>query len=646
MEGDDLALSDFVGGESASPPQPVAKAEAKVEGLDRRQSLASLRPWSTSVIMTSLILLSHGLMLWGQIAPLWDLSYQFGGDVTVSPNSLANKLNFTEPFDFSFGGEKVQLHVFTYWGSITGLWKIGRPVSRLTAVLLFWFSCLAPHGKLIILHIYYYFKVRKSSRRNAFYWISSLGKISLIDVCMTCLLFALMNINIVVPFGGETSYDILPDVETIKTTFVNVTNLSEASQNVLNSYSFPEKPGQLNSLADTLLANNDTRLWDPLLAQACGDAHATTCPVGSYPDSDAFTVRGYSPPQCNTTSEACELCPCFMQNVLYQPSLKRATQDEVKSLYFAKMLTLPLQPPAREPFVNVSGVLYFKCILGSYIAFLGFALNIFASIAASVWANQAEDEQTAKEKGTDVWSTLRARKAAGLPLLQNESVWLKVAVVALPCFTIPALCVPIYRYIISGLLPQLTSLNPDGIVSDLSVISLTALVAEENNSFLNFFAFIIGFISIGLPLLRVALLGLLGFAPLPPLVQYLMAKFANEVGSLTAWEPLTLAVIFLRVQMPAVTGTTITIDICDNFKANPFVKVLIEILHPTDTYDCFWISFGHLGTVALLIIAWFLIVYVNKFMWEKMVRVLEPFGEKVPPQGPGCCLCCYDFECS
>jgi uncharacterized paraquat-inducible protein A len=661
-DSDELTVEDFASPKDITHEDYFPSPQAMDDSLPpnagdeyKRESLASLRPARDSRIMTTLILISHGLMLWGQIAELWSLAYVFGGQITVDPAR-----DFLNPINITLPGEEVVLTTFTYWDSISSLWLVDRWVSKLTACLIFWLSCAAPHLKLIILHIYYYATVPKKSRRNAFYWISSLGKLSLVDVCLTCLLFALLNISFAFTFDTSTGTpDAIVEVyNNMANVFVNVTDLSEPSQAALANYNYA-LPGSLQRFADTLSENNDTALWDPLLAESCGAGFGTECPVvsvPSYPEDWNTTLNyttgeeayGYIPPECNITLASCEQCNCFMQSVLYEDYLQNASLEEIQSIYLAKMLIYPDSPkPAQdvELPMNFYGDVFFNIVLNGYVAFTGFALNVFASIAASMWANQVEDEQTAKESGITVSERLKKNTSYKQSMMHGEPFWRKVLAFLMPIFTVLAISIPIYRYTIAGLLPQLAYLNPEGSITDLSLITLAQMVGSPGNAFLNFFSFMIAFIAIGLPLLRVILLVIVAFIPLRPLRQFRFAKAANELGAITAWEALVLAIFFGRIQMPAVSGTTIILEVCNSFKASSVVKFLTLLIQPNDIEDCFWILIQSLPSILVLLIAWILIVHLNKHMWDKAVRVLEPFGPKVPAQGPGCCNCCHDCEC-
>ena len=57
---------------------------------------------------------------------------------------------------------------------------------RLPAALIFIFSFMWPHVKLILLHTFYYLPKQPGPRRNALYWFSFFGKWSLADVLVMC----------------------------------------------------------------------------------------------------------------------------------------------------------------------------------------------------------------------------------------------------------------------------------------------------------------------------------------------------------------------------------------------------------------------------------------------------------------------------
>eukprot|EP00121_Abeoforma_whisleri_P012162 Awhi_evm1s11224 len=108
--------------------------------------------WAMSTFITTLILLTHALFVWGQVAPLWSLSskYQIDANISAISPALLNTLNlFGAPSSFLLNEEGgVLLLQFTYWDSVVELFHIGQPVAIASSILLFLFSAVWPHLKL------------------------------------------------------------------------------------------------------------------------------------------------------------------------------------------------------------------------------------------------------------------------------------------------------------------------------------------------------------------------------------------------------------------------------------------------------------------------------------------------------------------
>ena len=89
---------------------------------------------------------------------------------------------------------------------------------------------------------------------------------------------------------------------------------------------------------------------------------------------------------CFMYKDECTSCQCLTYTVFSQldaPQLDMEPVEAVKKV-MAKILLLAQELELR-PLVEVEGYAYFTIELGGRIAFLGFALNIFASIAASMY---------------------------------------------------------------------------------------------------------------------------------------------------------------------------------------------------------------------------------------------------------------------
>lgn len=167
-----------------------------------RYALSSTVSRNRCILITCTILLSHGLFLWGQFDILWAqyVTYTVTAGVSVDPNlNVTNSFitdrvnNVTIDYNTDRGNENDPYLVgaWSYGGMLGELWKY----SKVTFVLLLLFSAVWPHLKLVLLHIYFYCPVPRKPRRAALYWLDSVGKLSLADVCATCMIFLLLNLQ-------------------------------------------------------------------------------------------------------------------------------------------------------------------------------------------------------------------------------------------------------------------------------------------------------------------------------------------------------------------------------------------------------------------------------------------------------------------
>ena len=88
-----------------------------------------------------------------------------------------------------------------YWKSKqTGEKCIADHPGATAAMLLFAFSFVWPHLKLLLLHVFYYAHLSPGLRRNALYWFAFFGKWSLADVLVMAVIIGLFNLHIDMSF--------------------------------------------------------------------------------------------------------------------------------------------------------------------------------------------------------------------------------------------------------------------------------------------------------------------------------------------------------------------------------------------------------------------------------------------------------------
>lgn len=176
----DVKISEETAAVGASTTDAASKPPAP------SYALSSTISKKYCICITCLILLSHGLFLWGQLDALWGQYVTYNIDVGVS--SAANESKNLTLVDKD---ETYVMGDWSYGAMLNELWKY----SKVTAVFLFAFSALWPHLKLVLLHVYFYLPVPSGPRRAAMYWLDAMGKMSLTDVCATCMLFLLLNLQ-------------------------------------------------------------------------------------------------------------------------------------------------------------------------------------------------------------------------------------------------------------------------------------------------------------------------------------------------------------------------------------------------------------------------------------------------------------------
>uniref|UniRef100_A0A7R9VHE8 Paraquat-inducible protein A n=1 Tax=Pseudictyota dubia TaxID=2749911 RepID=A0A7R9VHE8_9STRA len=172
---------------------------------DDRYSLA-LSP-STSclsrLLVPLLILLAHGLFVYGQLAPMWRLRLFAHIDAwanAVQPVARrtmeAVGLPWNNHVTYDYDGD---VETFTYGFAVKRLWaadgmdqKFGP---KLSAVLLVLFSGAWPHVKLLLLHLNFWAPRRAKARTGALYWLSGFGKWSLADVLVVCVMIAIVHLD-------------------------------------------------------------------------------------------------------------------------------------------------------------------------------------------------------------------------------------------------------------------------------------------------------------------------------------------------------------------------------------------------------------------------------------------------------------------
>eukprot|EP00578_Thalassiosira_sp_NH16_P004401 CAMPEP_0181135482 /NCGR_PEP_ID=MMETSP1071-20121207/32659_1 /TAXON_ID=35127 /ORGANISM="Thalassiosira sp., Strain NH16" /LENGTH=170 /DNA_ID=CAMNT_0023222099 /DNA_START=109 /DNA_END=618 /DNA_ORIENTATION=+ len=108
------------------------------------------------ILLSTLIILSHALFIWGQADILWaQVAYtnvDIGANATSDISQAVTRNKFGETSASVEVDQSVLIGSWSYGGMLNELWAY----SKITAVFLFLFSALWPHLKLVLLHVYLY----------------------------------------------------------------------------------------------------------------------------------------------------------------------------------------------------------------------------------------------------------------------------------------------------------------------------------------------------------------------------------------------------------------------------------------------------------------------------------------------------------
>jgi len=136
--------------------------------------------------------------------------------VTADVEVWANATEYTARRTFDILGlqydipivldEKKDVQTFTYVYAIQELWTAkdlpGTLLPRFAAVLLIVFSGVWPHLKLVMLNLTWFFGRHKTRRTKTLAWLAGLGKWSLADVLVVCVMVGVLNLDWIVDPGA------------------------------------------------------------------------------------------------------------------------------------------------------------------------------------------------------------------------------------------------------------------------------------------------------------------------------------------------------------------------------------------------------------------------------------------------------------
>lgn len=162
-------------------------------------------PYLARFLLPICCLLTHALFYYGQTAPMWKLRVFSHIDTWANATSNTARLAFAAAgVDYEQNirfDEDEDVQTFTYYYAIEHLWKAkdlpGLFLPRLAAVLLIVFSGIWPHVKLLWLNLTWFFG-KYPRRTGTLNWLSTLGKWSLADVLVVCVMVGVLHLDWVV----------------------------------------------------------------------------------------------------------------------------------------------------------------------------------------------------------------------------------------------------------------------------------------------------------------------------------------------------------------------------------------------------------------------------------------------------------------
>ena len=192
------------------PIQSRTSRDSMLKSVWKRHKMSLSRAPSTPCIARYLIpllsLATHLIFLYGQTATMWRLHLSQQVDV------WANATSFESQTTLSTLGLPYHNHIlvrkektvkeFTYMYAIHELWKAahmpGKVLPRSAAVLLIIFSGVWPHLKLFLLNFTWLLGSDGVRRSRMLHWLSTLGKWSLADVLVVCVMVGVLHLDWVV----------------------------------------------------------------------------------------------------------------------------------------------------------------------------------------------------------------------------------------------------------------------------------------------------------------------------------------------------------------------------------------------------------------------------------------------------------------
>jgi hypothetical protein len=150
-----------------------------VSEITQKSSISSSKstPPLLKLIIPPLLIFNHVIFYQGQTQPMWNLAYSTNVTITATATTLKSKAAFDTlniPYDYTFDHHENKIvETFTYMDAIRKLWDgegLGdaQTLSKVAAALLVLFSGIWPHLKLLLVHFCWFlpFSHRLLLKRN------------------------------------------------------------------------------------------------------------------------------------------------------------------------------------------------------------------------------------------------------------------------------------------------------------------------------------------------------------------------------------------------------------------------------------------------------------------------------------------------
>ena len=490
----------------------------------------------------------------------------------ITQSITSNLFNGTTSADID-KNNSIEIGSWSYGGMLSELWIY----SKLTAVFLFVFSAFWPHLKLFLLHIYFYIPVPSKPRRSAIYWLDSVGKMSLADVCATCMLFLLLNVSADINIGNLTNAATQLMTEMVDSVSVESllsgddTSLSNIFENTVGSWTFDE----IVDLGNNIFDDNDAAVYKTFLEKGCSTHYndGETC-VGT-PFYEPTQIKGGIPgimAKClRIRNDNCYQCECIVNNVLYNHDIPdgvvQSKMEDTMSFLFAELLkTIQSGDLNFGSWFDVGGTMSLGMYITIYPAFLGFTFAVIFSIIASLVVGHVDEKDalTKYRKSSSIVESLENNSEVDMDqrsFLYNGdgscsskmtrllSIVVGLGIIPLTFF---AVYVKMFNYSIAGFFEELIMLQPEATETLYSVIDCVTTV-NDGTGYGKTFAVFYGLFLLGIPMMRATLLAIMFLIPMSPMWHVRLGQVANEIGGFIGWEPFFLCVVIVSAELPALT---------------------------------------------------------------------------------------------